>query len=115
MGGAKRAARTQAPGCWQAMLLDSHRLPNAACWGFPKPLLNSSVPELAARFCETLWNTDSSSLPVFLFFFGFLFPGAERLVHIRLYGQQLPHFIAGLPVLAVGFLLFLQQLCILSL
>ena len=39
----------------------------------------------------------------------------QEPVHIGFGGQKLPHFFTGTPVLSVGFLLFLQQLCILGL
>ena len=35
---------------------DSHTAPGAACWGFPKPLLNTEFHSVAARSCGTLFT-----------------------------------------------------------
>ena len=50
----------------------------------------------------------------FLFFFLLLIP-VQQPIHVGLGRQKLPHFLAGAPVLSVGFLLFLQQLGVLGL
>ncbi|NBH20143.1 hypothetical protein D3Z55_22810 [Clostridiaceae bacterium] len=41
---------------WQAMPQDSHPAPGAACWGFPKPLLNTEFHSVAARSFGTLFT-----------------------------------------------------------
>ena len=81
----------------------------------PQAPFERTIASCGCAFFKRLWNTASSPLVVFFFLFGFLFLGAKQPVHIGLHSQQLPHFIVGLPELAVGFLLFLQQLCVLGL
>ena len=78
----------------------------------PQAPFERMIASCGCAFFKRLWNTASSPQVVFFFLFGFLFLGAKQPVHIGLHSQQLPHFITGLPELAVGFLLFLQQLCV---
>ena len=81
----------------------------------PQAPFERTIASCGCAFFKRLWNTASSPLVVFFFLFGLLFLGAKQPVHIGLHSQQFPHFITGLPELAVGFLLFLQQLCVLGL
>lgn len=55
----------------QAMPQDSHSAPGAACWGFPKPLLNTEFHSVAARpldalnhdFADQLNFTETKKIP----------------------------------------------------
>ena len=76
----------------------------------PKPLWTQNFI-LRLRVLRTLWTMTGSPLAVVFFFFNILFYlHFQHPVHIGFGSQKFPHFFTGVPVLGVGFLLFLQQL-----
>ena len=97
-----------------------------ACWGqAPKPPLNSPVPGLAARFCETLLSGLRPSQGRRKRSTLFLMPGGLRLfllpviahdpVHVGPDSQQLPHFVTRFFVVGVGRFFLRQQSGVLGL